>query len=352
MLARMVQRWSFVDGGNLPGSMNAPTTPPSNRMVRPGPCSRCASVAASSGIPTPANTTCPSLSWRALRIASSSPAVYAALCVIDGRPRTRRVQDFLHPNQVEKFGPRFWPINETVEIFTHAADRILVHEIDVILHVPHHRFIDAVALVRRGTEWQFDHSIDGEKGNLGLIRRAANLVVRYDAFGRQDHLVGRHRKIDIHELQAADLRVAIRIASLDMNKRNVGIESGHQQKFFAGIRADHFLRFWPLANDPGAEHRPDRHEWHAHGTGAKTHAHRHMTPFVISRLSAFDVVTHHLGYAPENSLAEPARDNVVACSGAVQKIAVAGNNAARTRQFFAFGADKGPDQPHRSPRHR
>ena len=47
MLARLVQRWSLVDGGSLPGSTKAPITPPSNRMVRPGQRSRCASVAAS-----------------------------------------------------------------------------------------------------------------------------------------------------------------------------------------------------------------------------------------------------------------------------------------------------------------
>ena len=62
-------------GRQLPGSTKAPMTPPSNRMVRPGQRRRCASVAASSGMPTPANTTWPSLSCRALRIVSSSLAV-------------------------------------------------------------------------------------------------------------------------------------------------------------------------------------------------------------------------------------------------------------------------------------
>jgi hypothetical protein len=75
MLARRVQRCSLVEGGSFPGSMKAPMTPPSNRMVRPGACSRCAKVAARSGIPTPANTTCPSRNNLALITASSSLAV-------------------------------------------------------------------------------------------------------------------------------------------------------------------------------------------------------------------------------------------------------------------------------------
>src|ERR1041385_7576140 len=76
MLARFVQRWSLVEGGSLPGSTNAPITPPSKRIVSPGHRRRCASVAAKSGMPTPANTTCPSLSCRALRMARISDAVY------------------------------------------------------------------------------------------------------------------------------------------------------------------------------------------------------------------------------------------------------------------------------------
>src|SRR5215467_7753229 len=75
MLARRVQRCSLVDGGNFPGSTNAPITPPSYRMVRPGAWTRCARVAANSGMPTPAKTTCPSRSSRALTTASNSLAV-------------------------------------------------------------------------------------------------------------------------------------------------------------------------------------------------------------------------------------------------------------------------------------
>ena len=75
MFARRVQRCSLVDGGSSPGTTNGPITPPSKRIVSVGACRRCASVAASSGMPTPANTVCPSLSRRAAMTASSSDAV-------------------------------------------------------------------------------------------------------------------------------------------------------------------------------------------------------------------------------------------------------------------------------------
>src|SRR5215472_10891380 len=107
MLARRVQRCSLVDGGNFPGSTNAPITPPSNRMVRPGAWARCARVAASSGMPTPAKTTCPSSSSRALTTASSSLAVQAeALVIIDAPAAPARIEQLLEAQQVEVLGPR------------------------------------------------------------------------------------------------------------------------------------------------------------------------------------------------------------------------------------------------------
>src|SRR5690242_3047730 len=106
MLARLVQRWSLVDGGSLPGSINAPITPPSKRMVSPGQARRCAKVAARSGMPTPANTTCPSLSWRALRTVSSSAAVYVVpSLIVDARPGARRLQQLADTDQREKLDP-------------------------------------------------------------------------------------------------------------------------------------------------------------------------------------------------------------------------------------------------------
>src|SRR5215210_7020834 len=132
MLARLVQRWSLVEGGSLPGSTKAPITPPSNRMVSPGQSSRWASVAARSGMPTPANTTWPFLSSRALRIVSSSAAVWLrASIIVDAPPLADGVEDFFQPDEVEECGPGFRPVDVAVEVFLHAADRVLVHQADV-----------------------------------------------------------------------------------------------------------------------------------------------------------------------------------------------------------------------------
>src|ERR1700732_254515 len=109
--------------------MKAPITPPSNRIVSPGQRSRCASVAASSGMPTPANTTCPSLSWRALKIVSSSAAVWHCdLCIGDDLPGASGLQQIVHADEVEKLGPRCRTVDEAVQVLLHAGHRILVHQ--------------------------------------------------------------------------------------------------------------------------------------------------------------------------------------------------------------------------------
>ena len=86
---------------------------------------------------------------------------------------------------------------------------------DVGIHVLQHRLVDAVALVRRAAERHLDHGLDREERDLGLVRRAADLVVGDDALGGQDHPVGRHREVDVHELQPVDLRVAVRHRSAE-----------------------------------------------------------------------------------------------------------------------------------------
>src|SRR5438067_2951816 len=117
MLARLVHRWSLVEGGSLPGSMKAPITPPSNRMVRPGQRRRCASVAASSGIPTPANTTCPSSSCRALRMVRSSAALwFAILGIVNAPAGAGRLQQLVEPGQIQELGPGLRAVDEAVEI--------------------------------------------------------------------------------------------------------------------------------------------------------------------------------------------------------------------------------------------
>ena len=164
----------------------------------------------------------------------------------------------------------------------------------------------------RAAERQFDYGIDRKERNLGLVRRTADLVVRHNALGRQDHLIGRHRQIDVHELQPINLRIAVGITTLHMDQRNFRIDRRYQQKLFAGEWAVHLDRLGPLLTYVGAEHRADWHERNTHGAGAKSHANRHVAPFLVARLAGFDIVAHHLGHAPENSLAEPARDDVIA----------------------------------------
>src|SRR5690242_15118335 len=164
--------------------MNAPMTPPSNRMVRPGQRSRCASVAARSGIPTPANTTCPSLSWRALRMVNSSAAVWvAALGIVNARPCPCRFEQLFHTDQGEKLAPRFRAIHELLEVVLHAFDRLLVHEPDIIFQVADHRLVHAVAFVRSASERKLDDRINGKERDLSLIWSAPDLVVGDDALG-------------------------------------------------------------------------------------------------------------------------------------------------------------------------
>src|SRR5262249_834303 len=159
MLARLVQRWSLVEGGSLPGSMKAPITPPSNRIVSPGQRSRCASVAAKSGMPTPANTTWPSVSWRALRMVSSSAALYPGLSIVDALPGARRLEQFVDPDQGQKFAPRFRCVDEALDVLLHPFDGIVVHQPHVIFHVAQHRLVNAVAFVRGTSERQLDHGV-------------------------------------------------------------------------------------------------------------------------------------------------------------------------------------------------
>src|SRR5580693_2524495 len=128
MFARLVHRWSLVDGGSFPGSTKAPTTPPSKRIVRPGQCSLCASVAASSGTPTPANTTCPSSSWRALKIASISEAVQRWLSVIvDAPPLVGGLKQLVKADQRQKIRPRLRLIDVALKIGAHAFDWLRVY---------------------------------------------------------------------------------------------------------------------------------------------------------------------------------------------------------------------------------
>src|SRR5579885_1150131 len=178
MFARRVQRCSLVEGGNWPGS---------NRIVRPGPCRRCASGAASSGMPTPANTTWPSLRSRLAITASSSLVVWLLArgllfisIVIDAPPAPRGIEQLLHAEKVEIPGPALGAVEITCEVLGDALGRILLDEIRVHVVMPEEGLVNAVALVRCAAEGGLDHGLDGEERDLGLVGPAADLIVGDD----------------------------------------------------------------------------------------------------------------------------------------------------------------------------
>src|SRR6516165_6933688 len=167
MLARRVQRCSLVEGGSLPGSINAPMTPPSKRMVRPGACSRCANVAANSGMPTPANTTCPSRNSRALMTASSSLAVSSsALVVINADSAASRGKQFFEPDQLEVLSPRLRTVEIALEVGPDALLCLLPDLRSVAIEMREQRLIEAVALMRRRAERDLDDGIDCHERDL------------------------------------------------------------------------------------------------------------------------------------------------------------------------------------------
>src|SRR5215470_1218739 len=290
--------------------MNAPITPPSKRIVRPGHRSCCASVAARSGMPTPANTTCPSRSCRALSTASNSAAVtHVSLRIVERPPRPCRLEQLAHTDEFEELRPRPRAVDETFEVLAHAADRIVVHEADVVLHVSKHRLIRAVALVWRAAERELHHGIHGEEWNFGVVRRPSYLFVGHDAFGRQNYAIRGHGEIDVHERQAIDLRVAERVTPLHVDQCDVRIERRHEKHTFLSVWTTYFDGLGPLNENVRSQHGSHRHERHAHRTGTEAHADGKVTPFLIARLAGLDVMPHDFRDAPQDALTEPARDD-------------------------------------------
>src|SRR5215469_9494675 len=151
MLARRVQRCSLVEGGSCPGSTKAPMVPPSKRIVRPGPCRRWASVAASNGIPTPAKTTWPSFRSRLAITASNSLVVWLLArgllrvsVVIDAPSAPRGIQQLRRAEEVEILGPALGSVDVAGEVFGHALLGVLADQRSVHVVVPEEGFVDAV----------------------------------------------------------------------------------------------------------------------------------------------------------------------------------------------------------------
>src|SRR5262249_23213033 len=230
--------------------------------------------------PTPANTSCPSLSWRALSTVNSSAAVWlCTLSIIDALSRAGALEQLVDADQAEKLVPRLGAVDELFKISLHTLDRLAVRQTDIMFHVAEHGLVHAVALVRSTSKWQLDNRIDGKEGNFGLIGSAPDLIVGYNSLGREDDLVGGESEIDVHELQAVDLRVAVGIAALHMDQGDIRVEGRYEKDFLPGKRAIHLDRFRPLLKYVRAEHGSDRHERNAHCAGAKPHPHGHVAPF-------------------------------------------------------------------------
>src|SRR5271166_5362368 len=235
-------------------------------------------------MPTPAKTTCPSRSSRALITARSSLAVQTAgSVVIDAPPAPARIEQFVEAEQTQVLGPRLWTIEIALEVVLAALVGILPDLGGVEIEMLEQRFVKAVALVRRRAERHLDDGVDGEERDLGMVGRAADLVVRDDALGRQDHPVRRQRKIEIHEWQPVDLRVAVGIAALDVDQRNIRVERRNQHQPLAGEWTVDLPRIGQSADQIRAHHRAHRQERYTHRAGPEAQANRQMAPFLEAR---------------------------------------------------------------------
>src|SRR5262249_4352968 len=194
-------------GGTCPGSTKARRVPPSKRIVSPGPCRRCARVAASKGIPTPAKTTWPSFRSRLAITASSSLVVWFPACglllvsvVIDAPSAPRGIEQLLHAEKIEILGPGLGTVDVTVEILGHPLLRVFADQRGIHVVMLEEWLVDAIAPVRPTAVGHPDHRLDRQERDLRVVGRPADLVVRDDSFRGQDHLVGGHGEVDVHEL--------------------------------------------------------------------------------------------------------------------------------------------------------
>ena len=256
------------------------------------------------------------------------------------------------PDQVEIVGPALGLVVMALEIGLDAPLGIVCDAVRIGVQVVEKRLIDAIAFMRGRTEWHLDHRVDGEERDLGLIGRAPDLVVRDDPLGGQDHTPGRHRHVEIHEREAVELGIAVGVGALDMDQGDVGLQRRHREQALAGERAvDLLSRIAEHLAHPGAHHRAGRQERQAHGGGAITEPDRHMAPFLESSSTALGVVAHDFRNAPDDTLAEPAGDDVGAGARSVEQITLGRDDAPRDGEILAAGADQGPNHRDRRARY-
>src|SRR5437763_923353 len=114
---------------------------------------------------------------------------------MDAGSAAARVEQFFEPEQVEILRPRFRAVEIAVQIGPDSLIGISPELSGIGVEMPEQGFVEPVALVRRRPERRLDYGVDRHERNLRLVWGAADLVVRYDALGRQDHPVCRQRQI-------------------------------------------------------------------------------------------------------------------------------------------------------------
>src|SRR5215216_6122770 len=96
-------------------------------------------------------------------VSSSAAVCVCASSIVDAPPRAGGIEQFFESESIEKLGPRFRPVDEAIQVLLHACDRMLVHKIDVGLHMPDHRLVGPIAFMRRTAERKLHHRVDGEE---------------------------------------------------------------------------------------------------------------------------------------------------------------------------------------------
>src|SRR5437016_6879457 len=116
----------------------------------------------------------------------------ASLVVINAPSAATRIEQFIEAKPIEILGPRLWSIEMTLKIILDAPLRVLPYLGGVEVEMLEQRLVEAIALVGCRPERDLDDGVDGEERDLGPVGLAADLIVRDDALGGQDHPVRRH----------------------------------------------------------------------------------------------------------------------------------------------------------------
>src|SRR5262249_8798421 len=193
MNASCAARISLVETGSRPGSIRGPIEPPSSTIVSAGACSRLARTLASSGAPTPANTTQPSRSSRLPAIVISSTGVASLMSPPRlGSPRSCRHQ-FARPpalleqprraDGVQGAGEAARPVEGLLEVDLHAGHAVAGDHLRVAVEVVEVGLVAAVALVWIGAERHLDHRIHDEAGDHRPVGRADDRLGWDDLLG-------------------------------------------------------------------------------------------------------------------------------------------------------------------------